>query len=138
MERTPRVGPGRFQWNQAGWFGAQIGSSLWLLITAAIMFARDWRLGLLTLACFLAPNIVGTMLWRRRDRIAPYPAIQIMLATLAGAAVLAVVVLHAADHLQYLDPRLGSEAWYLALLVIPAMMIAFHAMERAGERRRVG
>ncbi|MHC5113621.1 MAG: hypothetical protein ACYTGP_04240 [Planctomycetota bacterium] len=138
MELTPKPGPGRFQWNQGGWFGAQVGGSLWLMILAGLMFARDWRLGVLTLACFLAPNVVGTMLWMRRDRIAPYPAIQIMLGTLGVSAVVAVGAAWAADRLEGLYGTADPVTWLLALLVVPGMMVLFHFMERAGVRGRTG
>lgn len=28
VTKQPRLGPGRFQWNAGGWFGAQLGSSV--------------------------------------------------------------------------------------------------------------
>lgn len=47
-----RVGPGRFQWNTGGWFGTQLGSTVWLIL-APVLFG-----GLLTLFHVMERNAV--------------------------------------------------------------------------------
>ena len=77
MQSTVRSG---FQWNTGGWFGAQLGGTLWILLLAVLLVSKDVWLALTVFAAFLLPNVVGTLLWRARGRIAAYPAIQILLA----------------------------------------------------------
>ena len=35
------VGPGRFQWNVGGWFGASLGGSAWMIVTAGFLLFHD-------------------------------------------------------------------------------------------------
>ncbi len=130
-------GKGQFQWNTGGWFGAQLGGTCWLAIFAIMLFAGGYpAVGLAVLTCFLIPNVLGFWLWRRRDRVQPHPAIQLLLATMAVTATLALVLFHvtSADEVfaggERFQPRM-----YLYLLFYPAMMLMFYVVERGGRKR---
>jgi len=86
--------PGRssaFTWNAGGWFGAQLGSTLWMLILGGLLLARDPATGLLCLAGGLGLNGLGLGLWLARRRLRPYLGIQAFL--LGTSLVVAVLVL---------------------------------------------
>lgn len=127
----PYKGNGRFQWNTWGWFGAQIGATAYLVFLGAALASKELLPGLLILACGLIPNIVGYLIWRRRDRLAPYPAIQILMLTIfvftAIAFGIAIFYEHAGK-LKYLSGAAQS-AWIL--LMFPALMLMFHLQEQA-------
>ena len=47
--KDPMPGPGQFQWNTGGWFGGQLGGTLWILVGAAtliLMLATEPRLAI--------------------------------------------------------------------------------------------
>lgn len=73
VTKQSRLGPGRFQWNVGGWFGAQLGSAVWLLIAAPILLPKYVEAGVVALSCFLVPNTFGLILYLSRSRMAPYP-----------------------------------------------------------------
>ena len=123
-----RAGTGRFQWNTGGWFGSQLGSTCWMLL-CGLLFLIDSEIlaGLLMLACFAVPNIVGTAVWARRGRIAPYPAVQLLLVVLFISTAAALVLTDCLGLLGRLDPRFEDpRILYLLLLLFPALMLVFH------------
>ena len=97
MEYQGRPGPGRFQWNRGGWFGAQLGATAWLLLLGAMMMAQGRTSGAVVLAVGLAVNGLGLYLWNARNEREPYPAIQLLLGACAVAAVVSVLVASASN-----------------------------------------
>lgn len=77
MQTSRRVSP--FGWNAGGWFGALLGSTIWLLILGVGVFSEDFVAGSLALAGFAAVNLWGIALWRRRDRLSAYSGLQWMM-----------------------------------------------------------
>ena len=85
-----QLGQGHFQWTAGAWFGAQLGSTLYLVILGALMSLRSPGLGLLVVLCGLAPNLFGLALWKRRRELSPYSALQSLLCAVAVATTIAV------------------------------------------------
>jgi hypothetical protein len=78
--KKPMIGPGRFQWNTGAWFGSQFGCTAWMLVAAAeSMFRHVPWVALGFLLGFAVANTIGTALWWRRDRVAPFRAIMLLL-----------------------------------------------------------
>lgn len=129
---TPRKGEGRFQWNTGGWFGSQIGSTAYLVLLGGLLAAKAPRAGILVVVCGLLPNLAGTLLWMRRDRLAPYPALQGLLAIVFVFTALAIGGLVWSGPALGLDPSFSSEARQSAwiLLLFPALMAMFHFQEK--------
>lgn len=46
-------------WNAGGWFGGQLGATIWVLIAGILTVIRDLTTGLLVLGLFLIPNVIG-------------------------------------------------------------------------------
>ena len=134
----PKLRAGQFQWNAGGWFGAQLGSTCWLLLLSLLLIPKSLPLAAAILAYGLVPNIVGTLIWRRRASLAPYPAIQCLIGLIGVCTLAAFVTLDLAGQLGELQQH-GSSApqgrgIYWLMLMFPGMMMAFHHMERAGRR----
>ena len=85
-EQKTKPGPGRFQWNRGGWFGAQVGATAWLLLLGGLMLGQGRMGGAVVLALALAANGVGFWLWSQRNEREPYPSIQMMLGACAVVA----------------------------------------------------
>jgi hypothetical protein len=122
-------GPGYFQWNAGGWLGSQLGGTLWLLAGAAVFAAPAPPVALAWLGCFAAANAAGWWLWRRRDRVRPYPALQGLLLACGACGLAAVAALHLAGPAG--APLAGDPRGYLALLAFPALMARFSRLEHA-------
>jgi hypothetical protein len=133
----PREGTGRFQWNAGGWFGSQVGSTLWLFILAYLMAPTSTTAAAWLAGCAVAPNLLGGILWMKRDRLAPYLAIQCLVAAVGVVTLLAFLV---ADHLRVLpilDSRFmnSPQQAYWVLCLFPVTMAHFAYMEHATSKR---
>ena len=118
-------------WNRGGWFGSQIGGTAWMIALGGYLMARgETKAAGLSLGMALVANLLGTWLWKTRERRKPYPALQILLAV-SGLAGLVVVL--------GID-RLGTEVLPpgglrpTILLVYPMLMLAFHVQLRGARR----
>ncbi|MHC5054802.1 MAG: hypothetical protein ACYTKD_08800 [Planctomycetota bacterium] len=132
-EQTPRA----FRWNAGGWFGGQLGATLWIALLGVLLLFDAPRLGALIVAFALAPNVLGVVLWRMRDRIRVYPALQLLIAVAGAFALFAFVSLDVAGRISAL--RAGEErSVYWVLLIYPGMMLMFHVKHRAARGRGSG
>lgn len=96
MQTSPQVSP--FGWNAGGWFGALLGSTIWLLILGVSVFPEDLAAGALAIAGFAAANLWGIALWLRRDRLTAYSGLQWMM---AGLLVVFAAVVFSSNLLPY-------------------------------------
>jgi len=126
---------GAFRWNAGGWFGAQIGATAWIALLGILLLFDAPLLGVFVLAYAAAPNVIGIILWRMRDRVGPYPATQILVAVSGAFALVAFVSLDVVGRIAMLRPGAGRRV-YLVLLVYPGLMLVFHLRNRAGRRCR--
>lgn len=130
MDFQGKEGPGLFQWNRGGWFGSQLGMTLWIGLLGVFLVSASPAVGLALIGLTLLANGLGTLLWMRRDRLAPYPAIQALLVIGGLCAVLALVVVADAG-LPAQETGLPTP-WFL--LMYPGLMLSFHLRERAARR----
>ncbi len=119
----------KLEWNLGGWFGGQLGGTLWILIAAVLSATRDLETGALVFLTFLIPNIFGTILWHRRDRLSCYVAIQMLLPLIGICSFLAVYILDRSN--QWLAIQSGGQVsatftYGLILLVIPLLFLIFY------------
>lgn len=130
----PYKGDGIFQWNTWGWFGAQIGSTAYLVILGGALACQVLLPGLLILACGLIPNIAGYAIWRHRERLAPYPAIQKLMLTIFLFTAIALGIAIFYEHAKNLEKLSGATRSTWILLLFPALMLMFHFQEQAGKK----
>lgn len=132
--RTPSV----FAWNAAGWFGAQGGCTLWLLILGFVLLRKDSLAAWACVASFLVLNAWGLYLWRSRERLSAYAGLQRFL--LAASVIIAVVVVVVNTRGLSEPPTPGAlVSTYLPYWVIaaaPALMLLFFFRERKVRRAR--
>ena len=89
LQRSP------FGWNASGWFGALIGSTLWMLALGVGVLSEDRTTAIVIFATFVAANLWGILLWRRRDRLAAYAGLQWLMVGLLVAFAVAIVTANA-------------------------------------------
>jgi hypothetical protein len=125
-----------FQWNAGAWFGAQLGSTLWLLLLGVLFLWSGRPSGAWALVAFVLSNGSGLLLWLRRDRVAAYPALQLLMAILGACNLLVFAGFDLAGDLAAVDPHFASHPrWlYWGLLLYPALAFSFHLRERAARR----
>lgn len=137
----PLPGPGCFQWSRGGWFGSQLGSTAWMLVGSVVLVPYALGVAGVWLACFAVANAIGTWLWRRRDRLPPYPALQALLATCGVCSLVALAALHVLrPGLRITRPPgiwLADEPQYLlwVLVLFLAMMTSFSLRERSARKQ---
>lgn len=125
---VPVPGTGHFHWSAGSWFGSLLGCTLWMLVAAGAELARRREVPWLLLAAYAASVALGVLLWRRRAQLAPYPAIQLLLAGLCVTSGVALLALRTAW--AYEGPSLA----YLA--IFPGMLLAFGLLESRARRAR--
>jgi len=136
---TPKVamtGPGYFHWNKWGWFGAQTGSTCWMLVGAFEAAPRSPMTTVIWLCLFSIANAIGTWLWLKRDRLGPYPAIQTLLATIGIIGLLALIVFDALRPDGAGVPGDLRPGYLCFLLGVPAMIAYFALMEHSARKAR--
>lgn len=129
-----------FMWNGGGWLGAQLGSTLWMLLMGLLLLEKDPPMAWTSLLTFLVLNLWGAFLWQRRSHISAYAGLQWLLAAISIG--FAVVILtgnrSGANQPQLPDYALVSYLPHWAMLTPPALMLMFYLRERAYRSRRRG
>ena len=115
-------------WNAAGWFGGQVGATLWMLIAGTLAAARDLPMGMAVLLLFAVPNVVGAALWLSR-RLSCYASMQILIAITGACSLAAVHVLERANawlQIQTGGQVSGQSSYLLIGLVFGGLMLMFY------------
>ena len=126
----------RLEWNAGGWFGTQLGGTLWILVAAVLVSARDPQTGMIVGAVFVAPNVVGSILWSRRARASCYSAIQTLLSVMGVASLLAVYVLERSSEWMTIQRggTVGAGSTYALIVAVTlGLMLLFYV--RFGRQR---
>lgn len=125
-----------FTWNVGGWFGSQIGGTLWLLILGLLLLSIDSLTAWVSLGSYGVLNAWGLYLWGARRRISAYAAIQFFLS--AASVFIALVVSVANNRGLSQPPAPGvlvstSLPWGV-IAVAPGLMVWFFLMELRASR----
>ena len=127
-----RPGNGQFQWNAGGWFGSQVGATLWLLLVGLRFAGESYHLAALLALCFVVPNVVGTVMWTKRSTLDPYVAIQGLFAVIFVATAAGMVAMDCLGFLGAFGPRADNpRSLYLLLVLFPILMLSFHTKNNA-------
>ncbi len=139
--KTPVPGKGRAQWDFGAWFGSQFGLTAWLALAAATFAAdRQWLVAGVGGGVFVVLAALAYALWARRDRVAPYVALQSSLVAVGLGATLFFAVIRRDGDTSDMQGWIGrsGEPSYGWLLIFPLMLILFHVLERRGPSPRPG
>jgi hypothetical protein len=126
-----------FHWNAGAWFGMQLGSSIWLLPSAARLYAEAPHMSLVLLGTFALMNGLGVVLWRQRRRLPMYRALQFFLFGVMVLSYGTMLALDLSGHLPTLFADSPNPRWtaYGVLLIIPGLMVLYYFWERLRVQR---
>jgi len=130
-----------FQWNAGGWFGAQLGSTCWMLIAGVVLLWRSPGAAVATLIVFAAGNAAGTALWTQRRRLRPLRAMQGLVAIAGLASALATYVIDSAGQFESLGTggSTSARSMYLMLAgMVFSLLLLFYLIDREGKSGDVG
>ncbi len=83
-----------FVWNAGGWFGSQVGGSVWMLFGGLSLLFSDVFSGLACLFGFAIVNSIGCSLWLHREQIDPYVGFQRLFFNFAVVCTVLSVILY--------------------------------------------
>lgn len=126
-----------FEWNAGGWFGSVLGGTLWMFLGAGALTAQGHAVaGTVWGACSMIGVGVGVALWKRREAVAPYRAIQTLLWSFFALGVTAMASIDVSGAGAGADEALSGHglfhgvAKYGFLLVFPILSVVFAAREK--------
>ena len=124
--------PGRFasHWNAGGWFGSQLGGTAWLFVAALVVGSASPESAAVLVACGLASNLVGCLLWARRAQLDPYRALQALVVVVVLAGAVATRWLEVRSEFSLLDPRVHPRTMYVLLLTLLLVLLAVFEQKR--------
>lgn len=126
-------------WNFWGWFGGQLGSTVWILVAGIFAVVEDLPSGQILFFLFAIPNVIGMGLWRTRV-FTCYQSTQLMIALSAACGLAAVYLLdtaHAWERIQYGGQIPVDSTYWIIALVFGGLMIMFHLRFGRAQSRRV-
>lgn len=115
-------------WNAGGWFGGQLGATLWMLIAGGLTAFRDFPTGLIVILLFIAVNSVGLALWVSR-RFSCYASTQMLIAISGVCGMATVYLLDRAGSWEPIQTggRISAfSSYWLIALVFGGLMLMFH------------
>ena len=129
MSSDPKnLPPTALSWNAGGWFGAQIGSTCWIAISAAILVTQDLIVAGVVFALFLAANFIGFLIWRSRDKMSAYVGIQALLILMGIVSLIAVFIIDRSGYWQVIEGVGGKVSAFQMYMLIPVMIFALLAL----------
>ena len=126
-----------FSWNAGGWFGSQVGCTLWLLILGAVLLSKDSLAAWLCVGGFMVLNAWGLYLWRGREKLTAYVGMQRFLCATSLIIALVVAVVNGRGVSEPPAPGALVSTYlpYWAIAVAPGLMLLFYWRERQVKRR---
>ena len=136
----PVTGPGKFQWNAGGWFGASLGSSAWMLVTSCSLVAHNQPFAAtISASGFLAILVASLVLWMRRDRVYPFHALMAILGLMAFTLPMVwlfVQTYASAESKKAMNWPVSQLPTVFVILLVPAIMLWFIYLERLAKTHR--
>jgi len=115
-------------WNAGGWFGGQMGATVWMLIAGALSATRDLPTGMLVLLLFIIPNVVGFALWMSR-MLSCYASTQILVGISGTCGLATIYFLERANawtQIQSGGQVSAQSSYWIIGLVFGGLMLMFH------------
>ncbi|MCU7810732.1 MAG: hypothetical protein KZQ77_05780 [Candidatus Thiodiazotropha sp. (ex Notomyrtea botanica)] len=115
-------------WNAGGWFGGQVGATVWMLVAAVLTAIRDLSMGMVVFLLFAVPNIIGLMLWLSR-KLSCYASTQIIIGISGVCGLATVYVLERAN--AWMQMQTGGQvsaqsSYWIIGLVFGGLMLMFY------------
>ena len=119
----------QMQWNIGGWLGAQVGGTAWILVAGILSLWVDVNTAMVVIGLFVLANVVGMLIWNRRDKMSAYKGIQILLPIVGAAGLATVYMLERSNIYESIQVggTVSARATYgIIVLVVAALMLMFY------------
>jgi len=83
-------------WNVGGWFGGQLGATVWMLVAGILTAIRDFPIGIFVVLLFAIPNVIGIVLWLSR-KLSCYASTQLLIGVSGVCGLVTVYALENAN-----------------------------------------
>lgn len=127
------------EWSAGGWFGGQIGATVWMLVAGSLAAILEPATGLLVVGLFVVPNVLGFALWRIR-RLSCYASTQVLIVVAAVCSLMAVWLLDRAGVWAQIQTggqvAAGSMYWIIGLVF--GGLVVMVRLRFGGDRNRSG
>jgi len=110
----------RLQWKRGNWVGGQLGGTLWMLVAGVLALPKDATSGSIVLALFAGVNLLGFLLWSRRESFPMLAAFLILLGAIGAAGCAAIFALDRAGVWESIQigSRFSARASYIVLTAV--------------------
>ena len=119
----------QIQWNLSGWLGAQLGSTVWILVAGILSLWVDVNTAIVVIALFVVANVIGMVIWRSRNRLSAYAGVQILLPIIGAVGLAAVYALERSsiyESIQVGGTVSARSTYGVIILVVAALMLVFY------------
>lgn len=123
-------------WNVGGWFGGQLGATVWILVAGLLTAFRDFPTGLYVVLLFAIPNVVGTVLWLSR-KLSCYASTQLVIGVSGICGLVTVYTLENAN--AWMQMQTGGQVsaqssyWIIGLVYGGLMLLFYFRFGRIGK-----
>ncbi len=119
----------QMRWNIGGWLGAQVGGTVWILVAGILSLWIDVNTAMIVIGLFVIANVVGMLIWRRRDKMSAYAGIQILLPIVGAAGLATVYMLERSNIYEAIQVggTVSARSTYgIIILVVAVLMLTFY------------
>ena len=115
-------------WNVGGWFGGQLGATVWMLVAGILTAIRDLPTGIFVVLLFAIPNVVGVALWLSR-KLSCYASTQLLIGVSGICSLVTVYVLDKAN--TWMQMQTGAQvsaqsSYWIIGLVYGGLILMFY------------
>lgn len=115
-------------WNVGGWFGAQFGATVWILVSGILTAIQDFQTGMFVILLFAIPNIFGLILWLSR-KFSCYVSTQLLTGISGICGLITVYLLDRAE--VWMQIQTGGQVsahstYWIIGLVYTGLMLMFY------------
>ncbi len=122
-------------WNVGGWFGGQLGATVWMLVAGILTSIRDLPTGIFVVLLFAIPNVVGVVLWLSR-KFSCYASTQLLIGVSGICGLVTVYVLENAN--AWMQMQTGAQVsaqssyWIIGLVYVGLILMFYVRFGRVG------
>lgn len=119
----------QMRWNIGGWLGAQVGGTAWILVAGILSLWIDVNTAMIVIGLFVIANVVGMLIWRRRDKMSAYAGIQTLIPIVGAAGLVTVYMLERSNIYEAIQVggTVSARSTYgLIVLVVAVLMLMFY------------
>ena len=122
-------------WNIGGWFGGQLGATVWILVAGILAAIGDFPVGISVVLLFAIPNVIGIVLWQSRV-FSCYVSTQLLIGASGLCGLLAVFALDSANAWMQIQTggQISAQSTYWIIgLVYGGLILMFYVRYGPGK-----